>query len=47
MQEKHINRKGCVLFLVHISNDKGNDVEDVEFLKRYPILQQFQNVFLA
>ena len=22
MQEKHSHRKGCVLFVVHISNDK-------------------------
>jgi len=41
MQEKHIRRKGFFLFAVHISNDKGKDVEEVEVLKRYPVLQQF------
>ena len=28
-----------VLFVVHISSDKGKDVEDAEVLSRYPILQ--------
>lgn len=41
MQAKHSCRKGCVLFLVHISSDKGKDVEDGEVLNRYPILQEF------
>eukprot|EP00253_Pinus_taeda_P026781 PITA_26781 len=30
---------------VHISSDKGKDVEYVEVLKRYPVLQQLQHVF--
>eukprot|EP00253_Pinus_taeda_P014682 PITA_14682 len=30
---------------VHIFSDKGKDVEDAEVLKRYPTLQQFQDVF--
>lgn len=34
-----------MLFVVHISSDKGKDVEDVEVSKRYPILQHFQDVF--
>jgi len=34
-----------VLFAVHISSDKGKDVEDAEVLSRYPILQLFQDVF--
>ena len=38
MQAKHSRRKGCVLFVVHISSDKGKDVEDVEVIKRYSIL---------
>jgi len=40
MQAKHSYMKGCVLFAVHISNDKGKDVEDDEVLKRYIVLQQ-------
>eukprot|EP00253_Pinus_taeda_P004286 PITA_04286 len=32
---------------VHISSDKGKDIEDVEVLKRYLVLWQFQDVFLA
>jgi len=39
MQENHSHRKGCVLFVVHISSDKGKDVEDAEVFKRYLILQ--------
>ena len=45
MQEKCSRRKGCVLFEVHIYSEKGKDVEDVKFFKRYMILQQFQDVF--
>ena len=33
--------KGCVLFGVHISSDKGKDVEDDDLLKRYHVLHQF------
>eukprot|EP00253_Pinus_taeda_P005974 PITA_05974 len=47
MQEKCSRRKGCVLFVVHISSDKGKEVEDVDVLRRYPVLQQFQDVFPA
>jgi len=28
MHAKHSCRKWCVMFIVHISNDKGKDVED-------------------
>lgn len=45
MQAKHSHRKGCVLFVVHISSEKVNNVEDAEIFKRYPILQQFYDVF--
>ena len=45
MQAKRNHRKECVLFAVHISSDKGKDVEDAKVLSRYPILQQFQDVF--
>jgi len=31
-------RKGCVPFVVHVSNDKGKDVEDEEALKKYHVL---------
>ena len=34
-----------MLFVVHISSDKGNDVEDVEVLKRYLVLEQCQDMF--
>ena len=47
MQSKRSRRKGCVLFFMHISSDKGKEVEDADVLRRYPILQQFQDVFLA
>ena len=32
---------------IFCSSDKGKDVADVEVLKRYPVLQQFQDVFPA
>jgi len=35
------------MFVVHISNDKGKDVKDVEIFKRYLVLQQFQDEFPA
>ena len=47
MQTKCSHRKGCVLFTMHISSDKGKDVEDAEVLSSYLILQQFQDVFRA
>ena len=34
MQAKRSHRKGCVLFVVHISSDKGKEVEDTNFLSR-------------
>ena len=39
MQAKHCCRKGCVMFAVHISSDKGKEVGDVDVLSRYPVLQ--------
>ena len=36
-----------MLFAVLISSDKGKEVEDVDFLKKYPVLQELQDVFLA
>ncbi len=39
MQPKCNCRKGCVLFAVHISSDKGKDVEDEESMKKYHVLQ--------
>jgi len=47
MQAKHNCRKGCVMFEVHISSDKGKYVEDAKIFKRYPLLQQYQDVFSA
>ena len=44
-QAKRICRKGCKLFAIHISSDKGKEVEDEDVLNKYPILQQFQDVF--
>lgn len=34
MQAKHSCRKGCVMFAVHISHDKGKEVDDVDGLRR-------------
>jgi len=39
MQAKCSCRKGCVLFAVHVSSDKGKDVEDDVVLKWYFVLQ--------
>lgn len=38
-------RKGCVMFAMNISTNKGKEVEDTNVLRRYPVLQQFQYVF--
>lgn len=35
MQEKCSQRKGCKLFTVHISSDKGKEVEDIDVLNKY------------
>ena len=35
MQEKNSYRKGCKLFVVQISSDKGKKVEDADVLNRY------------
>jgi len=45
MQAKRSCRKGCKLFAVHNSSDKGKEVENADVLRRYPVLQQFQDVF--
>jgi len=45
MQAKSNCRKGRVLFVAHVSSDKGKDVDDDEVLRRYHVLQQFQDVF--
>eukprot|EP00253_Pinus_taeda_P021902 PITA_21902 len=45
MQDKCIRRKGCMMFVVHISSDKGKEVEDADVLRRYQVLQQFQDLF--
>jgi len=34
-----------VLFSLHISSDKGKEVEDADVLSRYLVLQQFQDIF--
>ena len=39
IEAKCSHRKGCVLFAVNISSDKGKEEEDVEILNRYSILQ--------
>jgi len=41
MNAKCGHRKGCVFFVVHVSSDKGKDVEDAEVLNRYLFLQKF------
>jgi len=47
MQAKRTFKNGYVMFPVHILNEKGKYVEDAEIFKMYPILQKFQDVFLA
>eukprot|EP00253_Pinus_taeda_P009960 PITA_09960 len=37
--------KICVVFGVKISSDKGKEVEGADVLSKYPVLQQFQDVF--
>ena len=39
MQAKCSCIKGCVMFVVHISSDKGKEVKDADVLSRYPVLQ--------
>jgi len=39
MQAKCSCKKGTVMFTIHVSSDKGKDVEDVDVLKRYLVLQ--------
>eukprot|EP00253_Pinus_taeda_P036167 PITA_36167 len=45
MHSKRSYKKVCVIFAIHISNEKGKEVEDADVLSRYPILQQFRDVF--
>jgi len=45
MKSKRSCRIGCMLFAVHISSDKGKEVEDVDVLNRYPFLQKFRDLF--
>eukprot|EP00253_Pinus_taeda_P027303 PITA_27303 len=45
MQANCSHRKGCKLFPVHISSDKGKEFDDADVLRRYPVLQWFQDVF--
>ena len=38
MQTNCSRWKGCMLFAVHISSDKDNEVEGADVLNRYPFL---------
>ena len=38
MQAKRSPRKGCKLFTMHISNDKGKEVENADVLNKYLVL---------
>jgi len=38
MQAKHSHRKGWKLFSVHVSSDKGKEVEDEDVLNMYLVL---------
>lgn len=38
MHAKRSCRKGCVMFVVQISSDKGKEVKDVDVLSSYPVL---------
>eukprot|EP00253_Pinus_taeda_P036468 PITA_36468 len=46
VQAKRSYRRGCVMFVVHISSDNGKEVEDVDVLRKYLVLHQFLDVFL-
>jgi len=39
MQAKCSHRKGCKLFVVHISSDKKKEAKDADVLNSYPMLQ--------
>jgi len=39
MKVKRNCRKCCVMFVVHISSEKGKEVKDTYVLRRYPVLQ--------
>ena len=41
MQEKHGHRNECVFFVMHISSEKGKEVEVADVLSIYLVLQQF------
>ena len=45
MKAKCSHRKGCKLFTMYISSDKGKEVEDSDVLSRYPIFPQFKDLF--
>ena len=45
MHAKYSQRKGCMLFSLHIYNDKSKSVKDAKVFSKYPILQHFQDVF--
>ena len=47
METKCSHRNKCVLFAVHISSDKDKEVEDAYILRKYLVLQQFQDAFLV
>lgn len=38
IQAKCSCKKVCVMFAVHVSSDKGKDVEDEEIFQRYHVL---------
>ena len=38
MKEKRSCIKGCKLFSIHVSSDKGKEAEDADVLNRYPVL---------
>ena len=40
MEANRSSTKGCVMFAMNISSEKGKYVEDVQIFKRYHVLQQ-------
>ena len=44
MKAKCNHRKGCVLFAVHISCDKGKEAKDADVLSKYLVLEEFHDV---
>jgi len=47
IQAKHSHRNAFVLFVVHVSSNKGKEYEDDEVLRKYLVSWQFHHVFIV